>query len=435
MMKATATTIRPAWLATSPWWLLLAGPLVALLIVTVAMSVLLRPPMRELATLVGALAGTSVFSLAAGYLLYRKGWPRSPSISLTLALTFVWAAVLTLFNVWVLATAMFVDTHDLTLAGILLVFAAIIATSFGMFVSATVTDELRRLAQAAGDLAAGDLSARAHVGGRDEVAQVAVAFNAMAAQLEAAAARRAEYETLRRDLIAWTSHDLRTPLTSIRAMIEALNDGLVPDEATRERYYRTIRAEVVALNTLIDDLFELAQLDAGGLILEFEMHSLSDLISDTLESFLPLAQQREVTLAGEVTAGLDPVRMNAPRIGRVLGNLLANALRHTPAGGSIRLEAWRTGGAVRVAVSDSGPGFAAGELPRVFEKFYRGEGARSRATGGAGLGLAIASGIVEAHGGRIWAENAGPGGARVSFELPDLPAGPAREKAGYISSR
>jgi signal transduction histidine kinase len=391
--------------------------------------------LRELATLVGALAGTSVLSLAAGYLLYRKGWPRSPSISVTLALTFVWAAVLTLFNVWVLATAMFVDTHDLTLAGILLVFAAIIATSFGMFVSTTVTDELRRLAQAAGDLAAGDLGARARVGGRDEVAQVAVAFNAMAAQLEAAAARRAEYETLRRDLIAWTSHDLRTPLTSIRAMIEALNDGLVSDEATRERYYRTIRAEVVALNTLIDDLFELAQLDAGGLTLEFEMHSLSDLISDTLESFLPLAQQREVTLVGEVTAGLDPVRMNAPRIGRVLGNLLANALRHTPAGGSIRLDAWRTDRAVQVAVTDSGPGFAAGELPRVFEKFYRGEGARSRATGGAGLGLAIASGIVEAHGGRIWAENAGPGGARVSFELPDWPGGPAHERAGYISSR
>lgn len=407
------------WFQTSPWLLMGVGALLALALVTLAMIVLLRPSFDELATLVGTLAVTSVLSLAAGYVLYRNGWVRSPSISLTLVLTYAWAAVLTLFNVWVLARLMFVDDHDLTLAGILLVFAAIIATTFGISVTAGFTDNLRQLANTTTRLANGDLNARVEVIGRDEVSQVALSFNEMAEKLQQTEKERRELETLRRDLIAWTSHDLRTPLTSILVMIEALNDGLVTDEVMRSRYYKTIRAEAVALKDLIDDLFELAQLDAGGVTFEMESHSLGDLISDTLNSYRPLAEKKGVNLTAEVSADLDPVTMNSSKIGRVLANLVVNAIQYTPAGNNVKLIAVRNADGVEVTVLDGGPGFSAEELPRVFEKFYRGESARSRATGGAGLGLAIAAGIVEGHGGRIWAKNREEGGASVSFILPN----------------
>jgi signal transduction histidine kinase len=276
---------------------------------------------------------------------------------------------------------------------------------------------LRQLAQSAKTIAAGDLSVRVQVKGRDEVAQVAQVFNEMAAQLQQAEAQRAELETLRRDLIAWTSHDLRTPLTGIRAMVEALHDGLVADQETVQRYYRTIRADVIALNSLIDDLFELAQLDAGGLVLEMAPFAFADLVSDALESFQVLAQQRGIDLQASVAADVGQVWLNAPKISRVLANLLSNALRYAPEGGRVTVTAVRTDEGVQVTVQDSGSGFPPDDISRLFEQFYRGEQARSRSTGGAGLGLAIARGIIEAHNGRIWAENAADGGAIVGFLL------------------
>ncbi len=409
-----------SWLGSSPWMVLLIGVTAALIIVTLAMTWLMEPPFEELASLIGTLAATSVLTLAIGYFLYRRGWARSPSLGLTLILAYIWAAVVTMFNVWVMARLMFVNTHDLSLAGVLLLFAALIATTFGIFIAASVTDGLRQLAKAANRLAEGDLKARTTVTGIDEVAQVSIAFNEMAAQLEQAAVEREELETLRRDLIAWTSHDLRTPLTSIRVMIEALHDGVITDDETRQRYYKTIRADIVALNGLINDLFELAQLEAGGPPLALENHSLRDLISDMLETFRPLAESRQVTIEGQVGDDLDPVLMNASKIGRVLSNLISNALQYTPEGGKVYVQAARNGNGIEVFVKDSGPGFEEKDIGRVFEKFYRGEQARTRATGGAGLGLAIARGIIEAHGGQMWADNGTDSGAIVGFMLPDL---------------
>jgi signal transduction histidine kinase len=274
------------------------------------------------------------------------------------------------------------------------------------------------LAATARRVAAGDLGARATVNGRDEVAQAATAFNEMAAQLQTAAEERAEVEQLRRDLIAWVSHDLRTPLTSVRAMVEALHDGVVEDEETVQRYYRTIRADIVALNDLIDDLFEMAQLDAHSQSLNVAPHALSDLISDAVASFQALAEREAIAISHQVDPAVDPTPLDAAKIGRVLNNLIANALQHTPPEGEIEITAERVGAEIHVTVTDSGPGFAEESLPRVFEQFYRGEQSRSRATGGAGLGLAIAHAIVDAHNGRMWAENVPEGGACVGFSLP-----------------
>ena len=403
---------------SSPWLVLIGGVLFALLIVTFAMSILMDPALGELATLTMTLGATSILSLAIGYFLYRKGWTRSPSLSLTLIFTYGWAAVLTLLNVWIMAELMFVNDHDLVLAGILLIFAVIIATTFGVFVSASVTNSLRGLAYSAHRFAAGDLSTRVPVNGRDEVAVVAQSFNDMAAKLEVANQKREEVETLRRDLIAWTSHDLRTPLTSIRAMIEALNDGLVEDEENRRRYYRTIRSEVVAMNQLIDDLFELAQLEAGGDTFALDEHNLSDLVSDTLEAFRLVAENQAIILSGNVGSNIDPVNMNASKISRVLDNLVQNAIQNTSKGGEVNISVVRKASSVEVSVSDNGSGFQEEDLTRVFEKFYRSEPARSRSSGGSGLGLAIAKGIVEAHRGSISAENIKGGGAVIVFSLP-----------------
>ena len=180
-----------------------------------------------------------------------------------------------------------------------------------------------------------------------------------------------------------------------------------------------LKTFIVALEILmIDDLFELAQLDAGGVVMSLEPQSLSDLISDTLESFRPLAERKDILIEGHVGPGLDPVTMDSRRIGRVLSNIVNNAIQHTTAGGNIELQANRVEEGVQVTVTDDGPGFSDEELPRIFEKFYRGERARCRSTGGAGLGLAIAKSIIDAHDGRIWASNADGRGAKVSFVLP-----------------
>jgi signal transduction histidine kinase len=218
-------------------------------------------------------------------------------------------------------------------------------------------------------------------------------------------------------LIAWVSHDLQTPLASIRAILEALYDGVVAEPETVKRYLNTAQRDVRSLSALIDDLFQMAQLDAGGIPLEKAESSLADLISDTLESFSELASRQGVTLEGSAQPDVDPVLMDTQRIGRVLNNLVGNALRHTPAGGKVEVRARRTGPGVEVTVRDSGEGIRPEDLPRIFESFFRGEKSRSRATGGSGLGLAIARGIVQAHGGDI-AVTSQPGDTRFTFTFP-----------------
>src|SRR6185503_19627021 len=172
------------------------------------------------------------------------------------------------------------------------------------------------------------------------------------------------------------------------------------------RYLLTAQRDVMSLSALIDDLFQMSQLDAGGFPLDRANASLSDLVSDTLESFSQLAMQHEVNLEGQVASNVDPVFMDTQAIGRVFNNLISNALRHTPGGGAIRVNARRTGSGVEVTVSDTGEGIRPQDISHIFERFYRGDASRSRnrGTGGAGLGLAIARGIVHAHGGDIQVE-------------------------------
>jgi len=379
---------------------------------------IMSPPMDELGLMALFLAITALVSSLAGYLAYKLGWiALTPSLKWGLFGIYAISSFLTFFNVYFSARLMFASQHDLLLAIVLLVFAGGMAMALGYFLSSTVTDRIHLLQQAAGELAEGRLDTRVPVSGRDEVSMLAESFNQMATRLQAADEKQRELERLRADLIAWVGHDLQTPLASMRAILEALSDGVVEDPATVERYLKTAQRDVRSLSVLIDDLFQMAQLDAGGLKLDKDNSSLADLISDTLEAFSALALQKSVRLEGSVDVEVDPVFMDTQRIGRVLNNLIGNALRYTPAGGQVEVRARRADSSVEVTVRDSGEGIRPEDLPHIFDSFYRGEKSRSRATGGAGLGLAISRGIVQAHGGEIHVESQ-PGDTRFTFCLP-----------------
>jgi two-component system sensor histidine kinase BaeS len=256
------------------------------------------------------------------------------------------------------------------------------------------------------------------VEGSDEVAALAASFNEMTSRLREAERTRLEVETARRDLLASVGHDLRTPLASVRVIVEALADGVVDDPEIVARYLRTAQGHLNALSHLADDLFMLAQLDSGGVELERQPNSMTDLISDTLQSFSVRAEQQEVALRGEPGATVDIVIFDARSIERALANLVENALRYTPPGGEVVVRSAAVPGGLSVSVSDTGPGIADADLPRVFERFYRGEASRSRATGGSGLGLAIVKAVVEAHAGSVSVETALGRGTTFSFVLP-----------------
>ncbi len=320
------------------------------------------------------------------------------------------------------ARAMFISSHDLAVLLTMLLFASLLAVGFSLYGAAPMARRIERVREGAARLADGKLDTELPVEGRDEISQLSADFNRMAAALKEASAREREMEKARRDLIAAVSHDLRTPLASARALIEAVADGVAADEETEARYLTSCRNELMNLGRLVDDLFELAQIDSGVLRLELEEASLHDLISDTLSSFHPQAERQGVRLIGEVSEGVDPVLMNPPKLQRVLYNLVSNALRHTPADGTVALRAEPDGGFVRVEVTDTGEGITPDDLPCVFELSFRGERSRSRRreddAPGAGLGLAIARGLVEAHGGEIKAESRPGRGACFYFTLP-----------------
>lgn len=406
-----------------PLLTLIVSVFLALLGAMLVVVPILEPPSRDIELLIVFMTSSGLLTVSIAYALYRFGlvaWFRS--LRWTLLATTVITVLLVFANVWVTAQLMFISIHDLVLTTGLLIFAGFIAVTFGFFISSAITESIAEMALATGSMAKGDLSVRMEVQGNDELAQLAEAFNAMARSLQEIDAQKRQLDQARRDLVAWVSHDLRTPLTSIRVMIEALTDGIVTDSETMARYFETMQAEISHLSSLIDDLFEMAQLDAGHLQMDWVQASLSDLISDTLGSMTPQATQRQIDLQGRVENEIDPVYMAPDKIQRVLYNLLHNAIVYTPLGGKITLTARPdSDGRVCVSVHNTGSEIPAGDLPRIFESFYRGE--RSRAKDelghrGAGLGLAIARGFVEAHHGSIRVDSAPGEGTTFTFTLP-----------------
>lgn len=403
---------------------LVVALIAALVVAAMTFGMTLYPMPKDLQDLSIFLLASGTVSVILGAIGFRIGLgTRIPSLAMTMALVYLVGAAVVGVNVLYASAQMFLNKeHDLPLLLILLLFSAIISLFFAFFLSQSMVSRLRNLLAVSRRVARGDLAARVEVNSRDEIGQLATEFNSMIAQLDQSRTEAQRMEESRRDLIAAVSHDLRTPLASMRAMVEALNDGVVSDPQTVSRYLHTIQAETRHLTTLIDDLFELSQIDAGVLKLHMEIASLEDLVSDALESMAPQAQIKGVQLQGQVEGVPRRVPLDAPRMQRVIYNLIQNAIRHTPSDGTVTLTVRGEPDCIALVVADTGEGISQTDLPNIFDRFYRGERARTRAShsaaSGAGLGLAIAKGIVEAHGGTITAMSEQGKGAKFHMILP-----------------
>lgn len=325
-----------------------------------------------------------------------------PTVRLQLAGLAVLAVLLPLGAVLASGWVMFHMGDDVKILAVTAA-SALTALVAALLVARSIADSIDRVRTASAEFAQGNLDARAPEGGPAEVSELAASFNEMGASLGRL------FDT-RRELIAWASHDLRTPLANMQAILEALEDGL----GDPSEYLPVLREQVRILSLLVTDLFELARIDAGALTLEMHRLPVAPVISSSIRSVEAEARSRHVTLAAEV--GEDVTARFAPdKVERVLMNLLTNALRHTPTDGTVAVRVEPRAGEIRVAVEDTGEGLDSEAQERMFERFWRGD--QSRSSRGAGLGLAIARGLVEAHGGRIWAEDREGGGARVCFTL------------------
>ncbi len=365
---------------------------------------------------VGGAAGAGVL---AAVLLRTLRTPRATTQAVIAGLAPVVAVAV---GVWGAAAAMFISAHDLRALLVVLVGAGTVgmvtALAFGARVSAA-SESLGLLAGRIGDDVGEPAPATVPLGAPGELVDLAAQLEAALARLAESRQQAAAVEESRRELVAWVSHDLRTPLAGIRAMVEALEDGLVDDPATVARYYRTMRGETDRLAGLVDDLFELSRIHAGALSLDLEEVALDELVSDALAGVAVAAAAKGIDLQDQVGSPAPVVELSIPEMARVVRNLLDNAIRHTPRGGTVRIEALAddAGQAAVVSVTDGCGGIPLPDLPRVFELAYRGDAARTPSDGGAGLGLAVARGLVEAHDGEISVANEGDG-CRFTIRLP-----------------
>jgi signal transduction histidine kinase len=362
----------------------------------------------------GCAGGVGLAGLAVAWAI------RERSIFWQLALVVAVAIGSVLAGVVAIARLMFISPHDRGVVMLVSAASGVVALLVAVAVGGAIarwSEALRKDARRL-DAHGSFVSARR---GPSELQAVSAELERTSRRLEESRLREARLEGSRRELVSWVSHDLRTPLAGMRAMTEALEDGLAEDPA---RYHRQIRAEVDRMVRMVDDLFELSRIQAGVLPLSPEPVALTDLVSEAIAGADPVARSRSVRLGGRVEEGLavhaDPVGLS-----RVMTNLVMNAVRHTPADGTVEIRGRSVPDGVELSVSDQCGGIAEGDLERVFDLAWRGAPARTpdraeelAGVGGAGLGLAIVKGIVEAHRGVVRVENDAPVGCRFLVRLP-----------------
>ena len=307
----------------------------------------------------------------------------------------------------VFALLMFLSPHDAMLAVVVGAFCGAVALVAARLLAGGVLADVERVRDGLEAVGGGERQVDFSTGAHDELA-------VLAAEAERMTARLAREERARRELVAAVSHDLRTPITSMRLLVDALDDQLVEGE-DRAAYLRRIGVHVRILSALVDDLFELTRIETGEISWSMSRVRLDALVPEAVDALRTEASAKRIDMRCDVAEGLDPAQADADRLRRVLFNLIQNAIRHTPADGSVVVLAERVGPRLEVEVADSGSGIAPDDRERVFEPFAQGED-RAQRGDGAGLGLAIARAIVEAHGGDIWLEES-PVGTRVRFSL------------------
>jgi signal transduction histidine kinase len=421
--SVAARTERQLPLGALPWAPALAALAAAVIVGVLLMQLLIAPPSRELRDFAAYLATAGAATMALGWLALRLA-DRVWGLSL-LAKAFLGATIGTAVafaNVFIVAQLMFVSTaHDLQLLAALLAFSGVVTTFFSLWLAATLTGRVREIAEAIRELATGRYEARLRTAGGDEVAALASDVDLLAARLEEAERQRQRLDDERKELTTAISHDLRTPLASIRAMAEALRDGVVSDPGEARRYYDAMSREIERVGGMIDDLFELARMDAGVVELDRREVLLQEIAADVVDAMQAQAQRGEVALDLEVEGAPPPTALDGARIERAVANLVRNALEHTPAGGRVAVAVSGDAEGVALRVRDDGEGITEDQLPRVWDRFYRVQSARTRpdeGRDGAGLGLAIVRGIVEAHGGAVGARSEPGAGTEFAIRLP-----------------
>jgi len=387
------------------------------LLVAAVVAAALRLPAKDAAVLLAIALGGALAVGTVGLAAARR--MRTPPLGHQVLIVVLIGFGAALLGAVVTARALFVSSHDLKALSVILVGAATVAVLGAQQVAGDVDRASRSLGDVTRRIGAG-ATARALMPRHapEELNRLGQELQVMQERLAEAKLHEQRVEQSRRELIAWVSHDLRTPLAGVRAMVEALNDGVVDDPDTVHRYLEAIQRETDRLTGLVDDLFELSRIEADALRLSPEPIAVAELVSDALVSSQAVAAQRGVALRGRDGGMPDLASVSIPEMNRVLRNLVDHAIRHTPAGGTVTVEVVGRPAAVEVAVSDECGGIADDDLDRVFELAYRADAARSPG-GGGGLGLAIAKGIVEAHHGTISVTNQDQG-CRFVVELPRL---------------
>lgn len=394
------------------------------LLLAVVVAVLSDKSAADTLSLIGIAAGgaLAVGVLGAGLLQLL----RHESLAISLVVVALTSVAAVMVGAWAAGRAMFIAQEDLAALGVLVIAAGTVGLCVALVLAELVAMASRSLGEVASQLGQGPGGAErpsAPPPSLREFADLAARLEDTSQRLEAARAHEQALDRSRRELVSWVSHDLRTPLAGIRAISEALIDGVADDPETYARYLRMLQAESDRLSVLIEDLFELSRIHAGAVRLRLERVSLDEVVSDAMAAAEPLAAAKGVALEGESADG-EPTSLSSSEIGRVLGNLLQNAVRETPEGGRVTVATGNDGTHAWFSVADTCGGITPGDLPRVFDTAFRGERARTptgHAGTGAGLGLAIARGLVEAHGGDVTVANTDTG-CRFLVRLPTDPA-------------
>ena len=375
----------------------------------------------DLTVLGYSVVGATVAGLIAGAALYAL---RRRSVGLQAAVATLSGVLATAIGVAWAASKMFISGHDRDVLWIVLAGAGAVGVVLAALLGRRVTTASRRVGEMVRRLGDSHGAEGFGVGVRPaaapgELAELATELEQTSARLAEAQAQAQALERSRRELVAWVSHDLRTPLAGVRAMVEALEDRVVEDPDTVARYYATMRREIDRLAGLVNDLFELSRIQSGALALDIESVALDELVGDAVAGAAIAASAKGIDLRGEVGEPSPVVELSTPEMVRVVRNLLDNAIRHTPPGGVVVITAGldASGEAAEVSVQDACGGIPERELESVFEMAYRGDAARTPGDGGGGLGLAVARGLVEAHQGEISVHNHGPG-CRFTVRLP-----------------
>jgi signal transduction histidine kinase len=360
--------------------------------------------------------GTAVLVAVAALRRRRRTSPLARQLAGGVALSVGLSTV----GVVVIALAMFLSPHDALMMVVLLTFSAGLGAYSVWALAQGPLADIRSIGDGLRAVGEGRRDVTIETRGCDELAQLAADASGMVAQLSEREAERDASDAARRKLVAAVSHDLRTPLTSLRLLADAIEDELVDDQ-TRRDYLRQMSVHLRSLSALVDDLFELSRLEAGDIQWSMQRVRLDELVAETVEAMRAQAQAHGVRVSAAVAEHVVVARADPERLQRVLFNLIQNAIRHTPADGSVTVLAEASPAGIEVEVADTGAGLDPADRTRAFEPFYRGGNAEARPAGATGLGLTICRAIVEAHGGRIWFADARVG-TRVRFSLPSTDA-------------